>query len=65
MMKGKWIYCEDGSRLYIGSCWQGTEEEMKRTQAAIDERCALYEEASTSEEAAAHDDDIEWLEELE
>ena len=44
------------NNIYIGPFWMGTPEEIARTQEAIDEECALYEEAS------AHDDDIEWLE---
>lgn len=47
-MKPQWI-----NNTFIGPFWMGTPEEIARTQEAIDEECALYEEAST------HDDLID------
>lgn len=44
------------NNIYIGPFWMGTPKQIEETQRAIDEECALYEEAS------AHDDDIEWFE---
>ena len=45
-MKPQWI-----NNTFIGPFWMGTPEQIAETQAAIDEECALYEEAS------AHDDE--------
>lgn len=53
-MRGKWIYCEDGSRLYIGPFWMGTPKQISDTQEEIDNDCDLYEEAEQQ-------DDFEWF----
>lgn len=51
------------NNIYIGPFWMGTPEQIEATQLAIDEECALYEDASASEEAEhQQDDDLEWLE---
>ena len=54
-MIGKWIYCEDGSKLYIGPFWMGTPKQIAETQAAIEEECDFYEESEQQ-------GDLEWLE---
>lgn len=47
-MKPQWI-----NNTFIGPFWMGSAQEVQKTQEAIDEECALYEEAST------HDDLID------
>ena len=50
-MKPHWI-----NNIFIGPFWMGSAQEVQKTQEAIDEECALYEEASTSEAASTHDE---------
>ena len=40
-MKEHWI-----DNTFIGPFWMGTPKQIEETQAAIDEECAFYEEAS-------------------
>lgn len=48
MMKPQWI-----NNTFIGPFWMGSPEEIARTQEAIDEECALYEEASAHDETTS------------
>ena len=51
-MTPQWSDC-GSSAIFIGPFWMGTPEEIARTQEAIDEECALYEEAATHDETTS------------